>query len=264
MIWTTQVAGSGREKAGDVDRRSRTGAVGVRRMSKGGANAWLKELLMVDGRHGAAAFGAYVFGVVLFIWDFALVADDSPVWLRPGWTIIGLVVPAVLVTRVFCTDFSHGTVERLLVSPVGRQSIWFARVGLSGLMLFVPLIVGWALVSMSGFYEQGSVGGHAHFIERYSYLSFGMLVAWCAWCFGPLATVLLRRAILVFSVTLISPFGVVVLLALISGLTGFNQGMVSMLETFPYVALALLGLAFVVGVISQFVAALVWRRMEVR
>ncbi len=257
MIQIAQVSDSGGDMAGEMNRPGKKSVGGTKRISEGRANAWLIELLIVDCWHGAAALVAYVVWVALFVWDFTLAADDSPGWLAAGWVMIGLVVPAVLVTRIFCTDFSHGTVERLLVLPVGRGKIWIARVALSGFMLFVPLMMGWGGVSLRG-------KGFDQLGESYSNLSFGVFVVWCAWCFGPLAAVLLRRAMLVFSVTLISPFGVMVLVALISGLTGFNQGMISISPTIPYIGPVLLALTLILGIISHFVAALLWRRMEVR
>jgi hypothetical protein len=219
---------------------------------------WVQQLLTVDFRHAFWPWLGYMSALAMLCYGAAKWGREShPHYVWNSWALVtvGLVAPAVAV-RIFCTDFDQGTAARLLASPVKRGSIWLARLGLTVALLLAPAALTYFLVpGMSWLYLIGEGVGQRPFTMG------GVYLAWCAWSFGPMFSVLFRRSILAWSATVIMPFIVAVWAAILSPVTGSDPGSP---DLFPYLPKQVLVTGLALGVVSQFFAAWYWRRMEVR
>jgi len=213
---------------------------------------WRRELLWVDFRNAAWVWVGLVCGIAGGLW-----LQPWPFGFHGSWVaaylLTGLFAPAV-VTRIFCADFAEGTHERLMAMPVARLLLWRVRLGLAAVLLFTPVLL-MALWAGTNSYDETKIV----FVRICTAIT--CLLAWSAFSFGPLLSLLLQKPILAWTMTVVVPLACVLLASFVQtllGITDFPS------QRFPYLPIGLTVFFVIAGITAQFYAARVWRRLEVR
>lgn len=202
---------------------------------------WWLELFLVGFRHAAwpwVGYTATVWGIAYFKQEF------TGNWIR-------LLIFAVLATwsatvaQIFCADQAHSTLATLLTFPHSRSRIWGFRAALSAALMLAPLLV------ISSVYSAPDL--------------FALLLglSFCALTTGSLLGVLLRRPLVVWSATFISPIALTTICSILLSLFGLNSNG-SFSSKFPYAPLSFLLFILFCGFASLFASWRLWLRLEVR
>lgn len=221
-------------------------------------STWQRQLLAVDFRHAFWPWATCMFGMFMLYygaWNWQHETHPHYVWNSWAVVLVAFTAPAAAM-RVFCTDFDHGTTARLLSAPISRTSIWITKIILSAALLGIPAIFTHILVpSMSWRYLIGDGVGQKPYTTSILYF------CWCAWSFAPLLSLFLRRAILAWTATAISPLLVAIVAGVLFAFFGIDALSPAL---FPYVPNDVLITAILLGLAAQILAAYLWRRLEVR
>lgn len=201
---------------------------------------WKFQLLAVDFRHALLPWILYVAALTVYGWKFIAgsITGNAVLYMI---TLALLALSAVTV-RIFATDFGHGTAERLLAFPVPRASLWRARLLLSGLLTLLPAVMFFA-VTIAVEYQQPPETRQA---LKAALFAFAVITA--VWSSGALYSVLLRRPLLAYSLTVLTPLFLLVIQLVLN------------------IAADAVFLLLTVGLIiaAQITAAMLWLRLEVR
>lgn len=201
---------------------------------------WKFQLLAVDFRHALLPWILYVAVLTAYGWKVVAGTITGRAALY-GITMALLALSAVTV-RVFATDFGHGTAERLLAFPVPRASLWRARLLLSGILTLLPAVMFFA-VTIAVEYQQPP-----DMRQALKAALFALAVVTAVWSSGALYSVLLRRPLLAYSLTVLTPLFLLVIQLVLN------------------IAADAVFLLLIVGLIiaAQVIAAILWLRLEVR
>lgn len=209
------------------------------REGKRACSAWWSELLQVDFRH--ALWPWLLYCALLFV--------DPPggEWFSIPVLLALVLTQAAVIVRVFGVDFDQGTMGRFMSFPVGRGRTWAVKIVLGSLLIFLPPVG--IITTLYPLYDINL----PVIILTYGFVTPGV---------GSLMVLMLKRIMLAWSVTILTPFAVVIILSAVLGLLGIEID-TTITGTFPYASPQFLLPYLVCGGVALVLSWRTWQRLEV-
>lgn len=224
---------------------------------------WWVELALVDFRH---AFWPWLLILITYIAGFSYMnyhvnvrgitsGQTLSITANGVFIILILFAPAV-VARVFGTDHHHGTMPAMLTFPISRSKLWFARLAFIITLYFLPIVLATIATAIV---VKDPIG-----FPTWT-LHWGM-AAWLHTSFGCLLAVLLKRPLLIWTATLITPFVIGILFVAFNAFPGVNMevdtgsALLERLNRIP----GYFWFTLTTGLIALLTAWRLWLRLEVR
>lgn len=210
------------------------------RERKRARSAWWSELLQVDFRH--ALWPWLLYCALLF-------TNPSACKWHSIVVLLALVLAqAGVIVRVFGVDFDQGTMGRFMSFPVARSETWAMKTMLAYLLVMVPPVATVMAI--------GAVGGLADVAVIIA--SFGLFTP----AVGSLMMMILKRSMLAWSTTGLSPFVVILTVSILIEVLGLHVNG-SIREKFPYIPLPFLVFFLICGGVALVLSWRKWQRLEV-
>lgn len=213
--------------------------------------SWQWQLIKTDFRHAFWPWVGYVAAIIILM----ISSDPNDV---AGFLIFFIVfVSSGVLTQIFTTDQSHGTLSSLIAFPVSRTAIWLRRVLLYILLMVLPIAVA-SLFLPQDYPEYDEAASPAK-----AFLVLTTFISWSHLTLGSFLAVVLKKKIQVWSANVISPFVIMLIYFVVRNLFDLEND-ANIRSNFPWLNQDVSFFNLLIGCIFAACSYRFWQRMEVR